>query len=162
MSITGRTLSIARASAGNPAEAMRLEATVLLQRRAVADARRELELHDDAVEKAMAARPKSATQTKSEGDKRRVLLAEKLEKATKHLGDLESQRAQATVQERQIAVHRNAESAPLAYLARRLGFDASDPDQVFGWQAAAIVLCADPFALLLIWAVASVKRRRRT
>jgi hypothetical protein len=65
------------------------------------------------------------------------------------------------VQERQIAVHRNAESPPLAYLARRLGFDASDPDQVFGWQAAAIVLWPTRSAAAA-WAVGSVKRRRRT
>jgi cytochrome P450 len=71
-----------------------------------------------------------------------------------------AQEAEATARSRKTAVRNDADAAPIAYLAAWLGIDASDRERVFQWQVAAIVLCADPFALALMWAVGSVRRRR--
>ncbi len=159
--VTDHTVAQVNAAAVASGEVMRLEATVLLQRRTVDDVRRQIEAHGAAVAAEISAKPKAATRIMEDGDKKRAVLADKLEKATKHLEDLEGQKAQAVAKSSQTAARSEADAAPIAYLAKWLGIDASDRERVFQWQVAAIVLCADPFALTLMWAVGSVKRRRR-
>jgi hypothetical protein len=159
--VTDHTVAQADAAANAIRDVMRLEVTVLLQRHAVDDVRRQIEAHDAAAAAEISAKPKAATRIMEEGNKKRAALTDKLERETKHLEDLEGQKAQAVAKSSQTAARNDAEAAPIAYLAKWLGIDASDHERVFQWQVAAIVLCADPFALALMWAVGSVKRRRR-
>jgi hypothetical protein len=159
--VTDHTVEQADAAANATRDVVRLEATVMMQRRAVDDVRRQIEAHDAAVKAEITAKPKAATRIMDDGNRKRTAIADKLEKEIKHLEDLVAQEAEATAQSRKTSARTDAEAAPIAYLAKWLGLDASDRERVFQWQVAAIVLCADPFALALMWAVGSVKRRRR-
>ncbi len=159
--VTDRTVAQADAAAVANRDVVRLTALVISHRAAVENISQQIRAHDDAVAKATAARPKAAMQIIADGQPARDKLTAQYEAATKALTNLVAQQAEAEAQSQRTTARNNAEAAPIAYLAKWLGTDASDQERVFGWQVAAITLCADPFALALMWAVGSVKRRRR-
>ena len=119
----------------------------------------QIKIHDEAVAKATAARPKAAMQIITDSRAARDKLTAQYEAATNALTNLTDQQAEAEAQSHRTTARNDANAARLPTWPNG-SVSMRDHERVFGWQVAAIVLCADPFALALMWAVGSVKRRR--
>jgi hypothetical protein len=109
----------------------------------------------DAERAAIRGQSKNANNARTSLDQRRSQLVGDRDKAQRDLGDLQTSRStdsakhQATVNE----------ALPIQYVAEILGIHKGG-EEVIRWLIAGIVLCADPFALVLAHAFGSIRRRR--
>jgi hypothetical protein len=88
-------------------------------------------------------------------DQRRSQLVGDRDRAQRDLGDLQTSRTTGSAKH-QATVN---EALPIQYVAEMLGIHKGG-EEVIRWLIAGIVLCADPFALVLAHAFGSVRRRR--
>jgi hypothetical protein len=100
-------------------------------------------------------RSKAAMDAMRSQQRQRTELAAERDRAQRELADLKTSRSAGNAQH-QATVN---EAVPLRYVAEILGINKGG-EEVIRWLIAGIVLCADPFALVLAHALGSLRRRR--
>jgi hypothetical protein len=109
----------------------------------------------DAERAAIRGQSKKAINDRASVDQRRSKLIDERNKAQRELADLQTSRSTGNAQHQATA----NEAVPLQYVAEMLGIKKGG-EEIIRWLIAGIVLCADPFALVLAHALGSLRRRR--
>jgi hypothetical protein len=109
----------------------------------------------DAERAAIRGQSKKAIFDRASVDQRRSKLVDERNKAQRELADLQTSRSTGNAQHQATA----SEAVPLQYVAEMLGIKKGG-EEIIRWLIAGIVLCADPFALVLAHAFGSIRRRR--
>ncbi len=143
------------ASAGRETSDAEAAARIELAQQRIADLEKRLGQIDGAVAEATKrGRTKGAMQLAEDQRRARGALAGERDRAAQELAGLKAQRAGAAAQGRA----EESEAAPIAYLAELLNISRGG-EELIRWVIAGVVACTDPFALAILAALSSRRRR---